>query len=116
MRLKGKTALITAAGQGIGEATARAFAAEGATVQVGEVIGSVEAGAAAKPAAAISAASPMRPAGICVRMRPFCSSFSLSVIAVLINPGATQLTVMLRLPSSRASERVMPATPALAAQ
>ena len=27
MRLKGKTALITAAGQGIGEATARAFAA-----------------------------------------------------------------------------------------
>jgi 2-keto-3-deoxy-L-fuconate dehydrogenase len=31
-RLTGKRALVTAAGQGIGEATARAFAAEGATV------------------------------------------------------------------------------------
>jgi NAD(P)-dependent dehydrogenase (short-subunit alcohol dehydrogenase family) len=37
MRLKGKTALITAAGQGIGEATARAFAAEGATVYATDV-------------------------------------------------------------------------------
>ena len=32
MRLKGKTALVTAAGQGIGRATALAFAAEGAQV------------------------------------------------------------------------------------
>ena len=32
MRLKGKTALVTAAGQGIGNATARAMAAEGAQV------------------------------------------------------------------------------------
>jgi 2-keto-3-deoxy-L-fuconate dehydrogenase len=32
MRLKGKTALVTAAAQGIGRATALAFAAEGATV------------------------------------------------------------------------------------
>ena len=32
MRLKGKRALVTAAGQGIGRATALAFAAEGATV------------------------------------------------------------------------------------
>lgn len=32
MRLKGKTAFVTAAGAGIGQATARAFAAEGATV------------------------------------------------------------------------------------
>ena len=37
MRLKGKTALITAAGQGIGEATARAFANEGATVYATDV-------------------------------------------------------------------------------
>ena len=37
MRLKGKIALITAAGQGIGEATARAFAAEGATVYATDV-------------------------------------------------------------------------------
>ena len=36
-------------------------------------------------------------------------------MSVAMNPGATQLTVMLRLPSSRASARVMPATPALAA-
>jgi len=34
---------------------------------------------------------------------------------VAIKPGATQLTVMLRLPNSRAKARVMPATPALAA-
>ena len=32
MRLQGKTALVTAAGQGIGKATALALAAEGATV------------------------------------------------------------------------------------
>ncbi len=36
-------------------------------------------------------------------------------MSVSMNPGATQLTVMPRLPTSRASERVMPATPALAA-
>ena len=32
MRLKGKVCVVTAAGQGIGAATARAFAREGATV------------------------------------------------------------------------------------
>lgn len=36
-RLEGKTALITAAGQGIGEATARAMAREGATVYATDV-------------------------------------------------------------------------------
>jgi len=36
-RLAGKTALITAAGQGIGEATVRAMAAEGATVYATDV-------------------------------------------------------------------------------
>ena len=44
-----------------------------------------------------------------------CSSGKLAVMSVSIKPGATQLTVMLRLPSSRANARVMPATPALAA-
>lgn len=34
MRLQGKSAIVTGAGQGIGEAIARAFAAEGATVLV----------------------------------------------------------------------------------
>ena len=37
MRLQGKTALITAAGQGIGRATAEAFAAEGLQVVVSDV-------------------------------------------------------------------------------
>jgi NAD(P)-dependent dehydrogenase (short-subunit alcohol dehydrogenase family) len=32
MRLQGKTAIMTGAGSGIGEATARLFAAEGARV------------------------------------------------------------------------------------
>src|SRR5215212_1612286 len=36
-RLEGKTALITAAGQGIGRATAEAFAREGATVWATDV-------------------------------------------------------------------------------
>ena len=38
-----------------------------------------------------------------------------AVMSVSINPGAMQFTVMLRLASSRARLRVMPATPALAA-
>jgi NAD(P)-dependent dehydrogenase (short-subunit alcohol dehydrogenase family) len=37
MRLKGKVCVVTAAGQGIGAATARAFAAEGATVWATDV-------------------------------------------------------------------------------
>ena len=37
MRLKGKIALVTAAGQGIGQAAALAMAAEGATVYVTDV-------------------------------------------------------------------------------
>jgi hypothetical protein len=57
---------------------------------------------------------PSRPSGIC-QQRRFCASGSASVMSVAMKPGATQLTVMLRLPSSRASARVMPATPALAA-
>ena len=39
MRLQGKTALITAAGQGIGKAAALAMAAEGATVWATDVNG-----------------------------------------------------------------------------
>ena len=36
-------------------------------------------------------------------------------MSVSMKPGATQFTVMLRLPTSRASDLVKPTTPALAA-
>ncbi len=39
MRLKGKTAFVTAAGAGIGQATARAFAADGARVTASDIDG-----------------------------------------------------------------------------
>ena len=43
----------------------------------------------------------------------FCASGSTSVIAERMKPGATQLTVMLRLASSCASAFDMPTSPAL---
>ena len=50
-------------------------------------------------------------------MRPvsaaFCASGRPSVIADRMKPGATQLTVMLRLASSCASALDMPTSPAL---
>src|SRR5690606_23717378 len=66
-------------------------------------------------AVAISAAAPRRPRGICDKMEAVCDSFKARVMSVSMKPGATQLTVMLRLPNSRARARAMPATPALAA-
>src|SRR3954464_4436573 len=44
MRLKGKTALVTAAGQGIGRASALALAAEGAQVLATDINGQLLAG------------------------------------------------------------------------
>ena len=44
-----------------------------------------------------------------------CASGSARVMSVSMNPGATQLTVMLRLPTSCASDRVKPSNAALAA-
>ena len=51
MRLAGKIALITGAGAGIGEATAKRFAAEGATV----IVTDIDSSAAERVAAAITA-------------------------------------------------------------
>jgi len=50
-RLKGKRALVTAAGQGIGRATALAFAAEGATVFATDINDSALAGLSSEAAA-----------------------------------------------------------------
>ena len=60
-RLDGKVALITGAGTGIGRATARAMAAEGAKVVVAEIN--------AAAGAQIAAMSP-RPAATASRCRP----------------------------------------------
>ena len=46
----------------------------------------------------------------------FCLSFSLSVMADSMKPGATQLTVMLRVAISCASDLEKPIMPALEAQ
>lgn len=54
----------------------------------------------------------MRRMGIISRA---CSSTSALTMSVSIRPGATQLTVMLRLASSMASDLVAAITPALAA-
>jgi len=55
-------------------------------------------------AAATSSGRPSRPSGICWTSAPRCSSESVRVMSVSINPGAMQLTVMLRLATSRASD------------
>jgi len=44
-----------------------------------------------------------------------CSSVSTAVMAVSMYPGATAFTVIVRLASSRASDRVRPMRPALEA-
>ena len=62
---------------------------------------------------AISEAEANRPSGTCSVIFAFRSSESTDVMSVSTGPGATTLTVMLRLPSSRASERARPTRPAL---
>src|ERR1700738_920581 len=66
-------------------------------------------------ACATSSGLPSRPSGICAFSAVCCSSGRLFVMSVSMKPGATQFTVMPRLPISRASARVIPATPAFAA-
>ena len=53
--------------------------------------------------------------GIWARYSAFFSSGRTEVISVSTNPGATTLVVIDRLPSSRASDRAMPTSPALLA-
>jgi len=64
---------------------------------------------------ATSAGVPSLFIGTRSRSRFFASSESDRVIAVSMNPGATQLTVMFREASSRASVRERPSIPAFAA-
>ncbi|MNY55477.1 hypothetical protein D3C86_1914600 [compost metagenome] len=58
----------------------------------------------------------MRFMGMAPMMASFCLSFSLPVIALSMNPGATQLTVTLRVAISCASDFEKPIMPALEAQ
>ena len=56
----------------------------------------------------MSSGKPMRRTGICLTAPAIISSGIDSVMAVLIKPGATQLTVIPCFPTSRQSERVKP--------
>ena len=66
-------------------------------------------------AAATSAPSPSRPAGILAKSAAFCVSFSTSVMGEAMKPGAMQLAVTLRLATSAANALVKPIMPALEA-
>ena len=66
-------------------------------------------------ALAISSGCPMRPSGVCARMPSSIFSGMALIISVAMKPGATALTRMRYLPSSRAHTRVIPITPALLA-
>ena len=68
-----------------------------------------------RPQAAISSPCPSRAMGIVPRIPSRCFSLSASVIGDSMKPGATQLTVMLRLATSAASALVMPMSPAFEA-
>jgi hypothetical protein len=66
--------------------------------------------------AATSSGVPIRPIGIVPRAASRAVAGSDDVIAVSMNPGATLLTVMLRVATSRASDFVSPIKPAFAAE
>ena len=57
----------------------------------------------------------IRPAGIALRISALRSSVRAAVMSVSMNPGATTLAVMLRVPSSRVIDRASPTRPALLA-
>ena len=59
--------------------------------------------------------APIRPAGMVPLMAAFWSSVRASVMAVSMNPGATQLTVIARLASSWATDLEAAMMPALEA-
>jgi 2-keto-3-deoxy-L-fuconate dehydrogenase len=63
-RLKGKTAFVTAAGQGIGRATAEAFAAEGARVIATDLNAGLLAGLAGQPGVTVEALDALNAAAI----------------------------------------------------
>ena len=63
----------------------------------------------------MSSGSACRPSGIMSRIACFWLSLSPAVRSVCTNPGATALTVTCREATSRATARVKPIMPALAA-
>jgi len=64
----------------------------------------------------MSSGSPKRPSGIWLRTEALTFSGSPPVMSVVMKPGATAFTVMLRLASSLARVLVRPMRPALLAE
>ena len=86
--------------------------AEERAARVAELLQAAASESRKATAPATSSGCPTRPSGMAPAIVSRAACVMAAVMSVSMNPGATQLTVMLREASSRASERVNPSVPA----